>query len=501
MRVAGRVYLFEFKVAERSGEGAALAQLQERGYADKHRAGGTANQPRMAPDSHRLPKSSILCPGPRAPCRGTMRLLCVGDIHLGRQPSRLPAEILDELRPTDLGPAAAWRLSVDFALEAGVDAVLLAGDVVEQENDFYEAYGDLRRGVDRLTKAGIAVLGVSGNHDVLVLPRLADAVPGFRLIGRGGRWEIEGVTGRDGRNVQVLGWSFPERRVSASPFESHELPELDPQAGPIVGLLHCDRDAAGSHYAPVRSDELAGVREVDAWLLGHIHKPDPLTPPRPIGYLGSLTGLDPGEPGKRGPWLLESTGPELTIEHLPLAPLRWEEVEVGLDGLEAAEEVHRLVTAALDALHERISGERKRPRAVGCRLRFTGRSSVHRKAIERVLAESDPLRLLYPREDIAYFVHDWRMEVLPALDLEELARGADPPALIARKILLLRSPDGPERRELVVGARRRLESRTGNRRFTDRGFVLPSDEQIATSLERAAIGALGELLAQREGSA
>ena len=40
VRVAGRVYLFEFKVRERSGEGAALAQLQERGYADKHRAGG-----------------------------------------------------------------------------------------------------------------------------------------------------------------------------------------------------------------------------------------------------------------------------------------------------------------------------------------------------------------------------------------------------------------------------------------------------------------------------
>ena len=36
------VYLFEFKVAERSAAGAALAQLQARGYADKHRAPGRA---------------------------------------------------------------------------------------------------------------------------------------------------------------------------------------------------------------------------------------------------------------------------------------------------------------------------------------------------------------------------------------------------------------------------------------------------------------------------
>ena len=37
MRFNGRVYLFEFKVAERVEEGAALGQLVERGYADKYR--------------------------------------------------------------------------------------------------------------------------------------------------------------------------------------------------------------------------------------------------------------------------------------------------------------------------------------------------------------------------------------------------------------------------------------------------------------------------------
>ena len=34
----GRVYVFEFKVVEQAGEGAAMAQLRERGYADKYRA-------------------------------------------------------------------------------------------------------------------------------------------------------------------------------------------------------------------------------------------------------------------------------------------------------------------------------------------------------------------------------------------------------------------------------------------------------------------------------
>ena len=37
VRAGGRVYLFEFKVVERAGSGAALAQLRARGYADRYR--------------------------------------------------------------------------------------------------------------------------------------------------------------------------------------------------------------------------------------------------------------------------------------------------------------------------------------------------------------------------------------------------------------------------------------------------------------------------------
>ena len=42
VRLGTNVYLFEFKVAERSTAGAALAQLQARGYAEKHSAPGLA---------------------------------------------------------------------------------------------------------------------------------------------------------------------------------------------------------------------------------------------------------------------------------------------------------------------------------------------------------------------------------------------------------------------------------------------------------------------------
>ena len=40
VRFDGRVYVFEFKVVEQAGEGAAMAQLEDRGYADKYRSPG-----------------------------------------------------------------------------------------------------------------------------------------------------------------------------------------------------------------------------------------------------------------------------------------------------------------------------------------------------------------------------------------------------------------------------------------------------------------------------
>src|SRR5262245_40987018 len=106
------------------------------------------------------------------------RLLFVGDIHLGRRPTGLP-ESLRELGvdPAELTPAAAWRAAVAIARDLRVDAVVLAGDVVDHADDRFEAYAHLEAGVRDLEAASIATVAVVGNHDVEVLPRLARQIP------------------------------------------------------------------------------------------------------------------------------------------------------------------------------------------------------------------------------------------------------------------------------------------------------------------------------------
>ncbi len=423
-----------------------------------------------------------------------MKLLCTADIHLGRQVARLPAALLERIERRALSPAAAWERLVELALERRVDALLLAGDVVEQDDDFYEALADLRRGVERLAAAGVRVLAVAGNHDVTVLPRLAAAGAGVELLGAGGRWSAVELVGGDGGRARVVGWSFPERTVATSPLEA----PLPQRSGlPTIGLLHCDRGQTASRYAPVSAARLQAA-PVDAWLLGHVHRPDALAGPRPIGYLGSLTGMDAGEPGPHGPWLLElPAAGEPRITQLPLAPLRWETLEVDVSDLAEADAVHGRVVAAIDALHAELAGEAL---AVGCRLRLVGRSSLRRE-LERSLVAGEPRRVAQERDDRLYFIHDWCVQVAPAVDLEQLARGDDPAGLLARRLLLLRGEEGPRRRDLVRRAQQRLAAVSERASFTGldpEARLPPDDVATAALLERAALQALDALLAQRE---
>ena len=414
------------------------------------------------------------------------RLLAIGDLHLGRRPGRVDRH----LDPGEqLTPAAAWSACVETAITGGADAVVLTGDVVEDSDDLYEAYPDLARGVRRLDEHGIAVAAVSGNHDGRVLPRLADAIPAFRLLGREGRWERAEIAG-----VELLGWSFPGATATDNPLRDGVPPRLG--GGARIGLLHCDRDQTGSRYAPVRSAELAAA-DADAWLLGHIHAPDALAGPRPMGYLGSAMGLDPGEPGPRGPWWISVRSPgHVDAEQVPLAPLRWEPLGVDATGIAEPEALHARTAEAVAALHDRLSAEGARPRAVGCRLRVTGRPEPGAR-LEGEPGTAGLARFQDERDGIRYFVEGVRLATEPALDLERLAQGSDPLALLARRLLILRRPaDDPERAELIRRARPELEALARRRAFWDLEAGTLDETRIAEALERASRQALDALLAQ-----
>ena len=305
----------------------------------------------------------------------------------------------------------------------------------------------LEDGIRRLSDAGIQVIAIAGNHDVEALPRLAALMDGFTLLGAGGRWESRAIMKNKAPVAEVIGWSFGERFVRQSPVAELLAEPLEKPSSPIprIGLLHADLGASGGLYAPIRQAELDDTG-YDAWLLGHIHKPslDSLAAPtgsQRSGYLGSLVGLDPSETGPHGPWLLRVPHDgTLHMEQVPLAPLRWEHVSVSIEGLEHVEDVPDRLLAEAEKFVRQFSEAGSTPRALGLRVRLTGASRRYEEIRQRI-ASGEWRGLGRVVDGTAVFFNKIIDAMELPLNLEEVAKGDDPAALMAQRLLTLEHDD------------------------------------------------------------
>lgn len=389
-----------------------------------------------------------------------------------------------------------------YSVQQGVDAVALTGDVVDSENATYESLGPLQRGLERLDEAGIETVAVSGNHDYNALPRLEKMVEasGFQLLGRGGQWEGVVVESEESTPVQFLGWSFRDAHEPSDPLE--DLPREMIETGiPSVVLLHAEVGVPESVYAPV---SLEGLREhpVAAWLLGHIHKPQVWEDRSPsVLYPGSPQPLDPGETGAHGPWLVEidSDGNPQTSP-LPRATLRYDVVEVSLNGEDEKESVDETIT---DAVRERLRvvlQSQPELRHLVCRLRLTGRTPLHRELGDLAGELAGGLEL--PVGEAIATVEKTEVRTRPDLDLERVAEGSDPPAVLAQ---LLLDVENEEESDLTREAWAEIEKAYGRvmrspaygplRKDGEEALEGESEEE---TLRRQGLSLLDELLSQAE---
>jgi DNA repair protein SbcD/Mre11 len=419
-----------------------------------------------------------------------LKILCTGDVHIGRRSSRLPAHLDGHGHSC----AVAWTRIVDRAIAEGVVAVCVSGDLVDQSNRYLEAIGPLELGLRRLSEAGIQTLLVSGNHDHDVLPSLVRSIglPEVRLLGRGGRWERFTLEA-SGSRLHVDGWSFPQSHFLSSPLREYR-PITD--STPTVALLHADLDERGSRYAPISLAEMRRFPET-FFLLGHVHAPRKLREPGGARYLypGSPQAIDRGETGSHGATLLELKDGDFHPRDVPLTTVRFERLDVPVDGIEAPEELdQRLSRAARDAM-EVIADQSDHLKCVRFRLRMYGRSRIGRELEARLAELAGDLELVLG--EVTGSIESFYSEVRPAQDLTELARGIGAPAILAG-ILSGRARD----ERLADQLARVVAEIQGSRSFTEvsGGYEdLGEMTRVAEDeLQRAATILLEELLAQKE---
>ena len=350
-----------------------------------------------------------------------MKILACSDIHLGRIPS-LPGN------ERSMTASSAWEAVVSTARAEKVDIIAIAGDIVNQDDAWFEAFGPLLRELKKLSEEGISVVAVAGNHDAKVFPSLLKESLETQLLGQHATWSSHDIKG-----VRCIGWSFPKGTYSNDPFDTFDDTLLDFD-GPILGLLHCDVDGkvGASRYAPVPAQRLEGKENV-FWVLGHIHASQLSSNHL---YCGSPFALDSSEKGAHGVWLLENDcalwKPPRFIE---LCEYRFEACEVPLDLQSSGESLRTSIQKAARNRAEELESEGFSGKLY-LRLSFTGVVSKEfevNKAITADDLEAWDLLSVGKIEISPLRTYDDFTEI--ALDLEELARGSGPKALLAAKLL------------------------------------------------------------------
>jgi len=367
-----------------------------------------------------------------------MRLLCTGDLHIGRRSSRVPVDL------PEASAADAWARVVAHAIHQRVDAVLLSGDVVDQDNRYFEALGPLERGLFRLRDAGIPVIAVAGNHDFDVLPALARSLPGglLQLLGVGGVWERHTLENARGERVHIDGWSFPARSVQHDPVTQYVAPPTD--GVPVIGIVHGDLGAPQSRYAPLSLESLRRV-SVHAWLLGHVHTGGLMQRDgdAPVIYPGSPQPLDPGEPGAHGVWMLD-VEPDGTVSTRleAIATVRYDEVVVDLSTCHTESKARDETIATLRTWLRGVCTQSPELLHVALRVRLCGRTSLHGRlqSLSALVREvRDPGVTLPVGAAATVSVTSVDVATSAERDLSMLSASSDPIGVLARLLLSLRS--------------------------------------------------------------
>lgn len=259
-----------------------------------------------------------------------LRLLHVADAHLdtpfyGREES-LRRKLRDACRQ-------AFSQAVEEAIQRDVHALLIAGDLFDNDRLSFSTERFLLEAMGRLREAGVAVFYATGNHDpgrANYRARQLDWPDNVHLFTTG-RPETLAISDRNGTQVGWLtaaGHSSREEEKNLAVRYGQARNEL-----PHVALLHAQVVSARGaedhdRYAPCTEHDLS-AGGFDYWALGHIHVRQRVRDDIPAWYAGNLQGRNPRETGPKGALYVELCKDSVVEpEFIPLAPVVWDWTEL-----------------------------------------------------------------------------------------------------------------------------------------------------------------------------
>ncbi|MCK8823573.1 metallophosphoesterase family protein [Fuchsiella alkaliacetigena] len=429
-----------------------------------------------------------------------INLLCTADLHLGRYPSRIPSEHSS----SSFSPISIWKDIVRKAINLEVDAVVIAGDIIDRESCYYQAYGPFEQGINSLAAEQIVTFAVAGNHDYDLLPELAASIDSkfFIFLGAEGKWESRQLKRKGEAVLNLCGWSYPQQHVTSSPLVDFELPD---NGLATVALLHAERNNPSSNYAPVASAELKGVGTT-AWVLGHVHQP--ALDEHSAGIIlnpGSPQPLNPNERKCHSIWTVTIKDPgDFEASRLPIANLKYASLEIDAAQLAEVKQLPGLIFSNLEAQLRREYSFDWSPELILLEVILSGCSDLHLEIDQQ--RESLIQQLEGRVAGSRILIEQLKNQTHPPVELTDLAGANSSVSLLADYLLKLERGEQAELpKELVQRIYNKLNEAYNSNAYTPlkkkNRIKPPSKEDVFKLISQQGRRLLAVLLAQKEAGA
>jgi len=312
-----------------------------------------------------------------------IKFIHTADIHLDSPIKGLEAHEDAPVEEIRGATRRAFDNLIDLALEEEVDFILIAGDLFDGDWRDYNTGLFFAAWMGRLSKAGIRVFIVSGNHDAA--SQITKAMPLPDNVARFSSSHPQSVK-LDDINVVIHGQSYSSRAVTED--LTSQYPQCDPNYFNI-GLLHTSLTGREGHenYVPCTLDDLTS-KGFDYWALGHIHKREVVSEDPMILFPGNIQGRHIKETGAKGATLVTVEDGRITeVKERELDVLRWSICHVDLSECETKETVYEKIRSAMEKEHGLNDGK-----TLALRLQLEGSCNLHAELHARSTQMTEEIR-------------------------------------------------------------------------------------------------------------
>ncbi|MFC1817478.1 exonuclease SbcCD subunit D [Thermodesulfobacteriota bacterium] len=353
------------------------------------------------------------------------KFLHAADIHLDSPLAgleRFDDAPVDEIRTA---PRLAFSNLVDYAINEGIDFVIIAGDLYDGDWPDFRTGLFFNKQMSRLNKAGIQVFIVAGNHDAastitknLTFPKNVKSFSHKKPE----TFLLEDI------KVAFHGQSYKTKALTDNLAAGYPLVK----SGYFnIGLLHTALIGRKGHdtYAPCTVSELQS-KGYDYWALGHVHNREEVETDPFILFPGNLQGRNIRETGPKGATLVTvDNGSIESAEHIDFDTVRWYSLNIDISGAENGYAAVDIVRNELLDLSGTTDG-----RICAVRIIMTGMTAAHEELVLDEERWRNEIRVVGFDVDESIWIEKIQIRTKTRKDLSAILDSDDPFADILKSI-------------------------------------------------------------------